>query len=86
MIIRVSSDGSQDFLTIDKALNKAQNYDTIHIYPGKYKEQLYVNKEIQLIGIGNLKDIIIFDTNSKYDNKRLTKKTQYHIGKFAVIR
>ena len=25
-------------------------------------------------------------SNSKYDNKRLTKKTQYHIGKFAVIR
>ena len=68
MIIRVSSDGSQDFLTIEKALNKAQNYDTIHIYPGKYKEQLYINKEIQLIGIGNLKDIIISDTNSKYDN------------------
>ena len=25
-------------------------------------------------------------SNSKYDNKRLIKKTQYHIGKFAVIR
>jgi hypothetical protein len=25
-------------------------------------------------------------SNSKYDNKRLKKKTKYHIGKFAVIR
>ena len=25
-------------------------------------------------------------SNSKYDNKKLIKKTQYHIGKFAVIR
>ena len=25
-------------------------------------------------------------TNSKYDNKKLKKKTKYHIGKFAVIR
>ena len=25
-------------------------------------------------------------SNDKYDNKRVTKKTQYHIGKFAVIR
>ena len=25
-------------------------------------------------------------SNSKYDNKKLKKKTKYHIGKFAVIR
>ena len=25
-------------------------------------------------------------SNNKYDNKRVTKKTQYHLGKFAVIR
>jgi len=27
-----------------------------------------------------------FYSNSKYDNKKLKKKTKYHIGKFAVIR
>ena len=33
---------------------------------------------------GSLKNDYFSD--NKYDNKRVTKKTQYHIGKFAVIR
>ena len=38
--------------TIDEALNKASSGDTIHVGAGTYVENIYIGKDITLLGAG----------------------------------
>jgi pectin methylesterase-like acyl-CoA thioesterase len=64
--------GRGDFTTISDAIARAPAGARIHIRPGYYREQLVVNKPLELVGDGPREDIVIdpergnalvFDTN-----------------------
>jgi len=56
--IYVDDDGGADFTTIQDAINKSKDEDTIFVFNGIYKECITVNKSIRLIGENNKKTII----------------------------
>nr|WP_321497890.1 NosD domain-containing protein [uncultured Methanolobus sp.] len=47
--IAVDDDGDADFISIQAAIDKANNGDTILVYPGTYSENVDVNKELTII-------------------------------------
>ncbi len=47
----VDNEGDGDFITIQEAINNAENGDTIEIYSGNYNEIITVNKNLNIIGI-----------------------------------
>lgn len=49
-IIYVDAGGSADFISIQEAIDNANESDTIHIYSGIYNENLLISKSIQLRG------------------------------------
>jgi len=62
MIVGSSKQGS--FTTIGKAIHAAKGGDTIIVHPGKYREQIVIDKPLNIVGEGN-RDSIIIETNGK---------------------
>ncbi len=56
--ITVNNDGNEDYITIQDAIDEADDGDTIHVYDGNYTENIVVNKSVNLIGNGTQKTII----------------------------
>ena len=50
--IIVNASGGGDFITIQAAINVANNGDTVFVESGMYQENVVVNKEIRLVGAG----------------------------------
>jgi nitrous oxidase accessory protein len=48
-VITVSSNGGENYSSIQEAVNNAQNGDTILVNPGIYQENVKVNKEVSII-------------------------------------
>lgn len=56
--ITVDDDGGADYYKIQDAINNASDGDTIFVYNGTYKENLNINKSINLIGENKYETII----------------------------
>ncbi|WP_374724257.1 nitrous oxide reductase family maturation protein NosD [Calidifontibacillus erzurumensis] len=54
---------NQPYKTISAALKKAENGDTIKVYPGNYKEKLEINKAVSLVSIEKHSAVIEGDNN-----------------------
>lgn len=52
--ITVNSDGGENYTSIQEAVNNAQNGDTILVYPGAYKENVKVDKELVITANSSL--------------------------------
>lgn len=68
MIITVSKKKNKqinEYNSISEAIFKSKDRDTIHITSGIYNEKIYINKEINLIGIGK---VIIRNDDDNLDN------------------
>ena len=66
MIYYISKDIKEGFYqTIDEVLSICEDNDTIQIESGLYEDNLTINKELTIIGIGDVK---IFSDNTKYEN------------------
>jgi len=63
--------------TITEAINSASNGTRIKILPGKYKEDIIIDKEIELTGDGNVNQIII---ENKLKNTILVKSNKFKIS------
>jgi len=50
------------FTTIEKAIHAAKGGDTIIVHPGKYREQVVIDKPLDIVGKGNRDSIIIETT------------------------
>jgi len=57
-IIYVDDDGDADYIKIQDAIDNSSDYDKIIIFDGIYKENLLINKKIQLKGFGYSNTII----------------------------
>lgn len=55
----VDAMGSGDFITISKAIDAANHGDRILVRPGYYSEGLVLDKPLEIIGDGNLDDIVV---------------------------
>lgn len=51
--ITVDDDGGADYENIQDAIDEAENGDTVRVHDGYYKENVVVNKSINLIGNGS---------------------------------
>lgn len=51
--------GRSDHITIGEAIDKADTGDRILVRPGLYQEGLVLNKPVEIIGDGNLEDIVV---------------------------
>jgi len=57
-ILHVDPAGNGDFLSIQSAINEAQDYDTLYIHDGLYYENIIINKPLTLQGEDTGKTII----------------------------
>ena len=55
--------GKNGFKTINEALQTAADQATIRVMPGTYQESLVLDKNVTIIGIGEVKDIIIIGSD-----------------------
>ena len=51
--------GIEGFRTINEALQAASDQTTIQIMHGRYYESIMINKNVIIIGVGNMEDILI---------------------------
>ena len=49
-----NTDLTANFKTIMEAITIASDFDEIHIYVGRYNEKIIINKELKIIGYGNV--------------------------------
>ena len=59
----VDVNGGGDFTTIPAALNASRTGDTIKVWPGEYRDQVDINKDVTIIGSGYENTKIIADVN-----------------------
>ncbi|MDQ4123883.1 MAG: pectinesterase family protein [Acidobacteriota bacterium] len=59
----VSADNTGDFTSISEAINAAANGAQILVRPGLYEESLTINKQIEIVGDGAVRDIIVRSRN-----------------------
>ena len=69
-IIYVNDDGTEKYTSIQKALDDAQNDDTVFVYNGNYYENLVINKRVILIG--EHKNTTIINGNNNGDVINIT--------------
>lgn len=60
--IIVAQDGSGDHTTIQRAIAAADRGETIRVRPGRYEEQLYIDKNISVVGDGPRDEIVVVPT------------------------
>ena len=81
-IIYVDDDGGSDYIRIQDAIDNASNNDTIYVYRGLYKENIFISKNITLIG--EIKEATIID-----GGRKKVIKTNYpgecDISNFTII-
>jgi len=59
-VLSVSTEGGEDhFTTIGAALEAARPGDRIEVHAGRYQESLTLDKAIELVGVGTVKEVII---------------------------
>lgn len=63
-IIYVDDDGTADYTSIQAAINAATDGDTIFVYEGTYRETLFIDKSLHLIGENKQKTMINQTDNS----------------------
>lgn len=64
--ITVNNGGEGDYKSIQKAINNANPGDTILVYPGTYKENLVVDRELRIISkSGSPEDTIVLAATQK---------------------
>lgn len=59
----VDKNGGGQFTSIQGAINFASPYDTVKVYPGRFDEQITLNKDIVLMGSGYENTIIVSATD-----------------------
>lgn len=59
----ISADNSGDFVSIGEAIEAAENGAQILVRPGLYEESLVINKQVEIIGDGAVKDIVVRSRN-----------------------
>jgi parallel beta-helix repeat protein len=59
----VSADNSGDFVSISEAIKAAADGATILVRPGLYEESLTISKQIEIVGDGAVKDIVVRSRN-----------------------
>ncbi len=80
-ILYVGRSGQAEFLTVNDAINKSQNGDSIIVYAGIYYENILINKSINLIGENKETTKII----SKNGTNTITIKSDYiNITDFTI--
>ncbi len=80
--IFVNDDGNADYIKIQEALDNASNKDTIFVYNGVYKENIKINKSINLLGEN--KDNTFIDGN-KLDDVVIINHDDVYISGFKII-
>ena len=60
--IYVDDSGTEEYTSIQDAINAASEGDTIIVYPGVYYEALIINKPIDIMGNGATHDVTIIDS------------------------
>lgn len=63
--IYVNTDGTADYIRIQDAIDNASDGDTVYVYSGTYKENVVINKRVNLIG--EHKETTIIDGGGKED-------------------
>ncbi|NET54452.1 MAG: hypothetical protein F6K09_39455 [Merismopedia sp. SIO2A8] len=63
MIIVGKSD-TTDYTTIEEAIKNAQPGTKILVQPGIYRESIVIDKPLEILGDGQVSDIVIESTNS----------------------
>jgi parallel beta-helix repeat protein len=64
IIVDSSDSGLGQYKTISEAINNAQPNTRIRVRPGVYKESLVIDKPVEIIGKGSVKDIVIESVKS----------------------
>lgn len=75
--IIVSKDFKYKFNTITDAINSAKNGTRIKVMPGKYKEDVVIDKDIEIVGEGNVNQVVI---ENKLKNSLLIKNSNFKIS------
>lgn len=78
-VVDINSRG--DYPTIAEAIRAANPGDTIHILPGLYRETLIIDKPINIIGKGDIGNIII---QSEGNNAIIFQTTSGHISNLSL--
>ena len=73
----------RDFQTIQQAVNSAGPGDTINIDPGRYPEQIVVDKDLKLIGSG--RDSTIIESPATLIADSFGKRFIVEINKGAIV-
>ncbi|WP_410511002.1 AAA family ATPase [Paenibacillus sp. BR2-3] len=63
-MITVSTVQEADFRTLTEAVLAAEPGDTIIVYPGTYRENILIDKQVKIIGIGTPGQVILIGTDS----------------------
>ncbi|MFN4279827.1 right-handed parallel beta-helix repeat-containing protein, partial [Thermosynechococcus sp.] len=64
MVFTVAAFGSADFHSISEALAAVPAHSTLAIKPGHYAESLEINKPIEIVGEGELGEVVIFSPDA----------------------
>lgn len=60
-VLRVAVDGTQEYTSIQEAIDAAEPGATIEVYPGRYNGRLKLGREVHLAGIGGPNRVILED-------------------------
>lgn len=71
----VSQKGGAAFTSISAALDVANAGTVIEVRPGRYSEVLIIDKDIEIVGVGSVKDIIVENTDADCLTMRANRAT-----------
>ena len=84
--IFVDDDVGKDYNTIQDAINKANEGDTVYVHNGKYNELIIINKSLKLIGESKNKTIIMDNVNTYEQNDLIIINTDNSsIRNFKIV-
>jgi hypothetical protein len=68
-MIHVDVKGSQQFRTIQQAIDNADPGDRIFVHTGHYLEQIQITKQIELVGVGQVDSIVIELPGNRFEGR-----------------